>query len=336
MAGKKTLTYKDAGHNLERSDSIIEQMKARIPHIGGFSGAVPLPRRRYQQPVMLSATDGVGTKLLVAIHMDKHDTVGIDLVAMVVNDLIVSGGEPSFFLDYIAMGELNPKTIDALITGILEGCDQARCSLAGGETAEMAGMYAKGHYDMAGFGVALAEKKKLVTGEKIRPTDVVIGLESSGIHSNGYTLARAVFEKNNLSLKRQVKELGMKAGEALLEPTRIYVPVVMDLMKRFTIRGMAHITGGGLEGNLNRVLPPQMDAEIRIDSWPRPPIFHYLQEKGPVDEEEMFRVFNMGIGYALVVPEKEASAVVRRANRMGFPAHAIGVVTPGVGDVHLY
>ena len=335
MAKRKPMTYKDAGHDLERSDAVIAGLKKRLPGIGGFGGLFPLPPRKYKQPVLGSGTDGVGTKLLVAIRAKKHDTVGIDLVAMVANDVIVVGAEPLFLLDYIATGEIEPATIDAIITGIIEGCRQSGCKLLGGETAELAGMYARGHYDLAAFLVGAVEKRRVIDGRTIRPGDLVIGLESSGLHSNGYTLARAVFDANKLTPGRRVPALGKTAAEALLEPTRIYVPVVLDLVKRFTIKGMANITGGGLEGNLNRVLPGDCDAEVDVDAWPRPAIFDFIQEQGPVEQAEMFRTFNMGVGYTMVVGERDASAVVKRCAKMGFPAHIIGRIIPGKATVRL-
>jgi len=334
MSKNKPLTYKQAGHDLDRSDSIVARLKERLPGIGGFSGLVPLPRGM-KEPVLVSSTDGVGTKLLVAIQARKHDTVGIDLVAMVVNDLIVVGAKPLFFLDYIAAGVLDPKVIEDLITGMIEGCRQAGCPLVGGETAELAGMYAKGHYDLAGFGVGVVERRRIVDGRAIRPGDLVIGFESTGIHSNGYTLARAVFARTKLPLGRRVKELGASPQEALLKPTRIYVPLVLDLLKRFEIKGMANITGGGLEGNLNRSLPPNCDARIDVDTWPRPAVFTFMQERGPVEEDEMFRTFNMGVGYTMVVGRKDASKITARATKIGFPAHVIGEIVLGKGKVVL-
>ncbi|MBN1865795.1 phosphoribosylformylglycinamidine cyclo-ligase [Candidatus Sumerlaeota bacterium] len=329
------LTYKQAGHDLDRSDATIERLKKRLPKIGGFGGLFPFPKGNWKSPVLVSSTDGVGTKLLVAIQADKHDTVGIDLVAMVVNDLIVPGAKPLFLLDYIGTGVIDPQTIEDIVAGVIEGCRQAGCELSGGETAELAGMYAKGHYDLAAFGVGVVERRAVVDGRTIRPGDVVIGLESSGLHSNGYTLARAVFDRNKIGLRRRVAALGMTAGEALLEPTRIYVPAVLDLLKRFRIKGMANITGGGLGGNLNRTLPADCNAEIDTHSWPRPAIFDFMQEAGPVEEPEMFRTFNMGIGYTLVVSPRDVPPLLRRAARLGFPAHPIGKIVQGRGVVRL-
>lgn len=335
MTKSTPLTYKKAGHDLERSDAIVERLKERLPGIGGFSGAMPLPPGPWKKPLLLSSTDGVGTKLLVAIQANKHDTVGIDLVAMVINDLIVVGAKPLFFLDYIAAGVLNPGVVDDLITGMLEGCKQAGCKLVGGETAELAGMYAKGHYDLAGFGVGIVEASKMIDGRAIKPGDVVIGLESTGIHSNGYTLARAAFERLKIKVNKKVKELGMTAGEALLTPTRIYVQPVLGLMKHYNIKGMANITGGGIAGNLNRSLPANCDAVIDKTSWPRPAIFDFIQKNAPVEEEEMFRVFNMGVGYTLVVAEKEAAGILKRSAKLGAPGHLIGKITKGRGVVHV-
>ncbi|NQU43114.1 phosphoribosylformylglycinamidine cyclo-ligase [bacterium] len=331
----KPLTYKSAGHDLDRSDAIIARLKERLPHIGGFGGTFPFPIGRWESPVLVSGTDGVGTKVLVAIQSKKHDTLGIDLVAMVVNDLVVLGAKPLFFLDYIAAGELKPDVIDGLVGGVMAGCEQAGCQLLGGETAEMHGLYEKGHYDLAGFGVGVVERRKMIDGRSIKPRDVVIGLASSGLHSNGYTLARAVFDRAKITPGRRVKELGTTAAEALLTPTRIYVPVIMDLVKRYVIKGMANITGGGLPGNLNRVLPSNCDAEIDTASWDRPAIFSFMQERGPVAEAEMFRTFNMGIGYTLVTNEREAGRVLKRAEKLGCPAWRVGKIIKGTGNVRL-
>ncbi|MFW6287086.1 MAG: phosphoribosylformylglycinamidine cyclo-ligase [Candidatus Sumerlaeota bacterium] len=335
MSDNKPMTYKDAGHDLERSDAVIERLKKRLPNIGGFGGCWPLPKGQYEEPVLVSGTDGVGTKILVAQRAGKHDTVGIDCVAMVVNDILVLGGRPSFFLDYIAMGELEPDTIEQLVEGVMAGCDQAECELLGGETAEMAGLYGKGEYDLVGFATGVVERSKMIDGKRIEPGDMVVGLGSSGIHSNGYTLARAVFDKQNLGVHDKVDQLGITAGEALLTPTRIYVKPVLALLDAFDIRGMAHITGGGFEGNLNRALPDGCDATIDTGSWERPEIFDFIQETGPVEEREMFRTFNMGIGYTLVLPADQAAKAVRRAEELGENAWLIGQVTEGGGKVHL-
>ena len=336
MPAKKPMTYASAGHKLERSDAIIADLKKRLPHIGGFGGAFPAPKAAAGHgQLLVSGADGVGTKLLVAIKAKKHDTVGIDCVAMVVNDLIVVGAKPLFFLDYVGAGELEPGVIQDVMTGLIEGCRQAGCLLLGGETAELSGMYGKGIYDLVGFAVGVVERGRAVEGKKIRPGDVVIALESSGLHSNGFHLARAVFDRLKMGPRRKVKELGTTVSGALLEPTRIYVPVVLDLLRRYDISGMANITGGGLEGNLNRTLPAACDAEIDASAWPRPPIFDYLQAKGPVEEAEMFRTFNMGVGYTLVVPAREAAKVVRRAGKLGFPAYVIGEIKKGTGEVRL-
>ncbi|MFP4381931.1 MAG: phosphoribosylformylglycinamidine cyclo-ligase [Candidatus Sumerlaeia bacterium] len=336
MAKAKPMTYKDAGHDLERSDAIIERLKKRLPHIGGFGGAFPMPRSQGDTPMLVSGTDSVGTKVLVAIKADKHDTVGIDVVAMVVNDIIVLGAKPLFFLDYIGAGVLEPGVIEDLVAGVMEGCRQAECQLIGGETAELAGMYDKGIYDLVGFAVGMVERKKMVEGKDIRAGDVIVGLGSSGIHSNGYTLARAVFfDRLNLKPDKKIKELNGTAAEALLTPTRIYVPIVMDLMKKYEVKGMANITGGGLPGNVNRVLPENCNAEIDTTSWERPAIFPYMQDMGPVEEAEMFRTFNMGVGYTIITSKSEAPKIIRRAEKLGCPAWQIGKVVPGDGKVEL-
>ncbi|OQB21724.1 MAG: Phosphoribosylformylglycinamidine cyclo-ligase [candidate division BRC1 bacterium ADurb.Bin183] len=328
------ITYKSSGVDIEAGDELVRRLKEKSPHIGGFGGCFPLSAGRWKNPVLVASTDGVGTKLLVAEAVKKHSTIGIDLVAMVVNDISVCGAKPLFFLDYYATGKLMVSHAEEVIGGIQEGCRQAGCLLLGGETAELPGLYAKGVYDLAGFGVGIAEKRDIVDGRTIRAGDVFIGVASSGLHSNGYSLARKVLlEKSNLPLGKIHEDLGEKLGEALLRPTLIYTPLINDLMKKLKIKGMAHITGGGIPGNLCRILPPGIDAVICPDSWDAPLIFDLIQRLGPVPEEEMFRTFNMGLGLILTVAHKDAQTVHRICRRHELPSYEIGAALEGGGAV---
>lgn len=300
-----------------------------IGGIGGFGGLFSLPRGKYRSPVLVAATDGVGTKLKVAFSLDRHDTVGVDLVAMSVNDILVQGAEPLFFLDYIACGAMDPVRIAQIVEGVAEGCRQARCALLGGETAEMPGFYRPGEYDLAGFAVGAAERKKLIDGTRIRRSDVLIGLPSSGLHSNGYSLARAVFAGRRRPWHRRPEGWDITIGEALLEPTRIYVRPVLDLLRRFRVKGMVHLTGGGWRENIVRVLPPGCCAEIDRRSWEVPEIFNLLQKDGKVSRAEMFRTFNMGIGFILCVSPREAGPVMERLKRRREKAFVLGRIIEG-------
>jgi len=295
--------------------------------IGAFGGLFRLGAERYVDPVLVSGTDGVGTKLKLAFLMDRHDTVGIDLVAMCVNDIIVSGAEPLFFLDYLAVGELVVSKAEAIVQGIAEGCRQAGCSLIGGETAELPSFYQKGEYDLAGFSVGVVEREAILTGKKIQPGDAVIGLASSGLHSNGFSLARRVLlEQAEVSLDSSLDGMDNTLGETLLTPTRIYVKTILPLINDFSIHGLAHITGGGITRNVPRVLPQGCRADIRKNTWPIPPIFSHIQKFGHVEEDEMYRVFNMGIGFVLVVSADQEQAVIDRANALGEQAMGIGQI----------
>lgn len=328
------ITYKSSGVDIEAGDELVRRIKAKAPVIGGFGGCFPLAAGRWKNPVLVASTDGVGTKLLVAEMMKKHDTIGIDLVAMVVNDISVCGAKPLFFLDYYATGKLMVKHAEAVIEGILEGCRQAGCLLLGGETAELPGMYAKDVYDLAGFGVGIVEKKEIVDGRTIRAGDIFIGVASSGLHSNGFSLARKVLlDKAKLPLGKIHKDLGEKLGESLLRPTIIYTPLINDLMKKVKIKGMAHITGGGIPGNLCRVLPSKIDAVICPDSWDVPVIFDLIQQLGPVPDEDMFRTLNMGLGLILAVDHKDAATVDRICRRHELPSYEIGAALEGSGVV---
>jgi len=301
--------------------------------IGAFAGFVQVPAG-YREPVLVSSTDGVGTKLKVAFMADRHDTVGIDLVAMSVNDLLVHGAEPLYFLDYIGLAQLDPARVEALVRGVAEGCRQAGCALIGGETAELPGLYAAGEYDLAGFAVGVVERERIIDGAAVKPGDAVLGLASSGLHSNGFSLARRiVFDELKLGLDAILPGTARPLGEVLLEPTRIYVRAVLPVRAR--VHAMAHVTGGGITGNLPRVLPEGCRALIRRGAWTVPPVFAALQDAGGVAEAEMFRTFNMGVGYLLVVPSAQEREVAAALTAAGETVHAIGEIVPGERGVEL-
>ena len=339
------LTYKKSGVDINEGNRLVDIIKplARstfkpyvMNDIGSFGAFCKLDTKRYQDPVIVSSTDGVGTKLKIAFMMNKHDTVGIDLVAMSVNDILTSGARPLFFLDYFATGKLSTKTAGAVIKGIAEGCKMADCSLIGGETAEMPGFYSEGEYDLAGFAVGIVDKNKIINGKAIKDGDILIGLSSSGLHSNGYSLARKLFfDIKKYSPKKIIKELGCSVGEDLLKPTRIYVKSVLKIMQDFQLKGIAHITGGGITENLPRVLPKNAKLHFRIErgSWPVPPVFHLIQNTGNVEEGEMYKTFNMGIGMVLVVEQSDAWKIVKKLSKLGENAHIIGQVQKGKSGV---
>ncbi len=340
MADKPALSYQDAGVDIDAGKRLVELIKPAVARtrrpeviagLGGFGGLFRLPTDRYRKPVMVSGTDGVGTKLRLAIDMDRHDTIGIDLVAMCVNDVLVAGAEPMFFLDYYATGKLKPETAATVVEGIAEGCQQAGCALIGGETAEMPGMYQSDDYDLAGFCVGIVEEDELLDGSRIEPGNVLIGLASSGLHSNGYSLARKVLATSASSLDSPFD--GSTLGLCLLRPTRIYVSSIMNLLRRQTIHGLAHITGGGLTENLPRILPAGCSAVVDLDTWQRPEIFCWLQDRGGIDEHEMLRTFNCGVGMVVCLPaEKEADAIAS-LNSDGERAFRLGIVEKGDGEV---
>jgi len=333
------MTYARAGVNIAAGDELVRRIapiarKTRVPGvlagIGGFSALFDLQRRGYKEPVLVASTDGVGTKVKVAFLMNRHDTVGIDLVAMSVNDMITQGAEPLFFLDYLACGKLNVKIAEAVIRGIAAGCRQAGCVLIGGETAEHPGDFPNGEYDLAGFAVGVIEKGKILQPGAIRGGDVLIGLPSSGLHSNGYSLARKVlFEMGRMKVRQRVAELGRTLGEELLEPTRIYVRAIASLFREGGIKGVAHITGGGIPGNLPRILPASCRAWIRRGSWPVPTIFHLIQRSGRIDAAEMERTFNNGLGMILVVGKENADRVSRALSRKREKHFYIGEIRQG-------
>ena len=329
-------TYRDAGVDIDAGDEFVDRIKPLVrstfrpevlTELGGFGGLFRLQAKKYEDPVLVSGTDGVGTKLKVAFAMDCHETVGIDLVAMCVNDIAVSGAEPLFFLDYFATGKLTAPKAEAVLKGIAEGCRQAGCALIGGETAEMPSMYADGEYDLAGFAVGVVDRSKIIDGRTIAPGDVLIGLASTGLHSNGYSLARCVlFEQANLTVTSRVPELDRPLGDVLLTPTRIYAKQILTLIQEHSIKGIAHITGGGITENLPRVLPPGVRAQVRRSAWDAPPIFGVIAELGAVARDEMYRVFNMGIGLILVVPPDAADAVMHHATASGDKGFRIGSI----------
>ncbi len=346
-------TYKDAGVDLE----VYEESMSRLPRLmqrtfsprvipleGGFAGLFQLENparlfaRRYKNPILVSGTDGVGTKLKVASLCGRHSTVGIDLVAMCVNDVICCGAEPLFFLDYVAMAKDDPDMLEQIVTGVSDGCVQADCALLGGETAIMPDVYRVGDYDLAGFAVGVVERRNLIDGKQIAVDDVVLGVASSGFHSNGYSLVRKiVFEDAGLKVDQAIPELGTTVGEALLAPTKIYAAIVRDVLSHYKVKavvhGIAHITGGGLRDNIERLLPPGRQVQIDRASWARPPLFDWLQRLGDVDTEEMYRVFNMGIGLALIISPYYADSVCRTIERHGITCSPIGRVAAGPASV---
>ena len=327
-------SYREAGVDIDKGAAFVEKIKPLIKtttrngvvgEIGSFGGLFHLGTNRYKNPLLVSTTDGVGTKLKIAHMMNIHNTIGIDLVAMNVNDLVVQGAEPLFFLDYIATGKLSIETSVQIVEGIAQGCIEAGCALTGGETAEMPGFYKEDEYDLAGFAVGVVEYDSLIDGSEIRVGDSIIGLASSGIHSNGYSLVRKVLlEGGDLDINDPMEGLEGSIGMELLRPTKIYVKPILYLIKNFTIRGIAHITGGGLTENIPRILPQRCEAVIVRETWTPPPIFRIIQEKGGIDESEMLRVFNMGIGMIVIVPKKNATEIVDHLQRLGEGACIIG------------
>jgi len=356
VAMSKYISYEESGVSIDANDEMVRQIRSAVAGTFGprviqshnaFAGMFRLDyderlfKRNYKNPVLVACTDGVGSKVQLAGQVKKFDTVGIDLVAMSVNDMLVQGAEPLFFLDYLAVHKLEPKIVAELVKGVAAGCKAADCALIGGETAEMPDTYAHGDFDMAGFAVGVIERRKIITGETIRRGDVILGLASSGLHSNGYTLARNIcFKQTKLKITDTPAGLdGKVLGDVLLTPTRIYVRPIVKLLSQYKVKrivhGMAHITGGGLPGNVPRVLPKDCNAVIKKSSWPKHKIFTFLQNAGPVEEEEMYRVFNMGIGFVLIVAEDFAASIARKLNRYGERVYKIGRITTGTGRVVL-
>jgi phosphoribosylformylglycinamidine cyclo-ligase len=333
--------YKNAGVDIDAGYESVNRIKKHVDRtkrkgmlgsLGGFGGMFDLSELGLKEPVLVSGTDGVGTKLKLAFMADKHDTIGIDCVAMCVNDIIVQGAEPLYFLDYIACGKAVPEKIESIVKGIADGCESAGCGLTGGETAEMPGLYEEDEYDIAGFAVGACEKSKIITGENISEGNMLVGLASSGIHSNGYSLVRKVFlEDHALSLDTYMPELEETLGESLLTPTKIYVKPVLEALKKFSIKGMSHITGGGFIENVPRMLPSGLGAEFGRKAWEVPQVFKLIEEYGSIPHDEMFNIFNMGIGFVIALEASEAAEAVEFFKELGEDAFIIGKVTSGEG-----
>ncbi|MCU7813731.1 MAG: phosphoribosylformylglycinamidine cyclo-ligase [Candidatus Thiodiazotropha sp. (ex Lucinoma kastoroae)] len=328
-----SLSYRDAGVDIDAGNELVERIKPIVNQtfrpgvlagLGGFGALFELPLDRFKEPVLVSGTDGVGTKLKLALELNRHDTIGIDLVAMCVNDIVVAGAEPLFFLDYYATGQLDLEIATDVVSGIAEGCKQAGAALTGGETAEMPGLYSKGDYDLAGFCVGIAEKSRLILPERVRAGDVLIGVASSGPHSNGYSLVRKILQVSSADLEQPLGDTSL--GEALLTPTRIYVKPLLQLMQQVEIHALAHITGGGLPENLPRVLPPGCKAVIDSDSWQLPPVFGWLQTQGNVVNSEMLRTFNSGVGMVVCVAQADAQSSLQILNDAGETAWRLGTI----------
>ena len=333
-SNKVGVTYRDAGVDIDAGNKAVELMKDAVQRtytpgvvgdIGGFGGLYSLAGHSMSDPMLVSGTDGVGTKLRLAIMMDKHDTIGQDCVAMSVNDILVQGATPLFFLDYVAVGKLDPVQVADIVRGVAGACEESGCALLGGETAEMAGFYGDGDYDVAGFAVGIVDRPKLITGESIKAGDVILGLPSSGVHSNGFSLVRKiVFELQGLGIDDVVPEFGKTVGEELLTPTRLYPKAVLPLIQKEQVKGMVHITGGGFYENIPRVLPKGVCARVDVNAWPRLPVFSKLQEWGNVAWPEMYRTFNMGIGMILIVSADDAAAVKADLEARGEAVYEIG------------
>lgn len=339
---EKKLTYRDAGVDIDAGNLSVKLIKDSVratyrPEVlgdlGGFGGLFAMSTR-YKEPVLVSGTDGVGTKLRFAFLLNKHDTIGQDAVAMCVNDILVQGAEPLFFLDYLAVGRLEPEQVADVVRGVANACRESGCALIGGETAEMAGFYAEGEYDIAGFAVGVVEKSRIITSERVKAGDVILGLPSSGIHSNGYSLVRKiVFDVKGFRGDEYIDELGRTIGEELLTPTRLYPKACLPLIEKFDIHGMVHVTGGGYYENIPRALPDGMGADIDAAAWPVPPVFRLLKEWGNVDWREMYRTFNMGIGMMIIAGADEAEGIKADLASRGEAVYEIGRVTRGSHEV---
>ncbi len=334
-------SYEASGVNLEAGYEVVSRIKKHVASttrkgcmggIGAFGGMFDLGSLGYRHPILVSGTDGVGTKLKIAFELDRHDTIGIDAVAMCVNDVLAQGAEPLLFLDYVAVGHNRPEVVEAIVAGVAEGCRQAGCALVGGETAEMPGMYAPEDYDIAGFTVGAVEKDRLIDGSKVAAGDVLVGLPSTGVHSNGFSLVRKIVKDAALDLNKKYEETGDQTlGEMLLTPTKIYVRPVLDLMKEVDVHGVAHITGGGFDENIPRILGDGLGVEIKEGSWKILPVFELLRKYGNLPRREMFNIFNMGIGMVIAVSEAEAEKAVESLRRSGIDASVIGRVVEGEG-----
>lgn len=335
--------YGSSGVDLEAGYEVVRRIKKHVAstnrlgcmgNIGSFGGMFDLSALNIKEPVLVSGTDGVGTKLKLAFEMDKHDTIGIDAVAMCVNDVLAQGAEPLYFLDYVAVGHNEPAKIEAIVKGVSEGCKQAGCALVGGETAEMPGMYSEGEYDIAGYTTGVVEKSKIIDGTKVKVGDVLVGIASSGVHSNGFSLVRKIISDNNIDLHSYSDELGGVVGEVFLTPTRIYCKQVLDVIRNVDVHGVAHITGGGFDENIPRILADGMGIEIKEGSWPILPCFKFLEKYGKVDHREMFNIYNMGIGMVLALDSKDADKAIEILKSHGEAAYVIGSITDsGIVDI---
>ncbi|GAB5604525.1 phosphoribosylformylglycinamidine cyclo-ligase [Sideroxyarcus sp. TK5] len=341
MSQNSSLSYRDAGVDIDAGDQLVENIKPFakrtmrpevLSGIGGFGGLVEISKK-YKEPVLVSGTDGVGTKLKLAFELNRHDSVGIDLVAMSVNDILVQGAEPLFFLDYFACGKLDVPNATDVIKGIAKGCEDSGCALIGGETAEMPGMYPEGEYDLAGFAVGVVEKSKIITGEHIKPGDVVLGLASNGAHSNGYSLVRKIIERSKPDLNAKF-DGERTLADCIMAPTRLYVKPMLGLMQSITVKGMAHITGGGITENVPRVLPANVVADIDSKTWQMPKLFDWLREGGNVAAQEMFRTFNCGIGMVVIVGAADADNAIKQLQEAGETVSRIGTIRARNGDEH--
>jgi phosphoribosylformylglycinamidine cyclo-ligase len=341
LSQNSPLSYRDAGVDIDAGDQLVENIKPYakrtmrpevLSGIGGFGGLVEISKK-FKEPVLVSGTDGVGTKLKLAFELNRHDTVGIDLVAMSVNDILVQGAEPLFFLDYFACGKLDVPSATEVIKGIAKGCEDSGCALIGGETAEMPGMYPVGEYDLAGFAVGVVEKSKIITGEHIKPGDVVLGLASNGAHSNGYSLVRKIIARSQPDLNAKF-DGERTLADCIMAPTRLYVKPLLSLMQQITVKGMAHITGGGITENVPRVLPANVVADIDSKTWQMPKLFDWLREGGNVEAQEMFRTFNCGIGMVVIVDAADADAAVKQLQAAGENVSRIGSIRARNGDEH--
>lgn len=337
-------TYKDAGVDVEAGYESVRLMRKHVAKtfrpevltdIGGFGGLFALDKSKYDEPVLVSGTDGVGTKLKIAFLMDKHDTVGIDCVAMCVNDIICGGAEPLFFLDYIALGKNRPEKVAEIVKGVADGCVMSGCSLIGGETAEMPGFYPENEYDIAGFAVGIVDKKKIINGSDIKQGDVLIGLASSGLHSNGYSLVRKLLNPSEERLKERIEDFGKTLGEELLTPTKLYVKTILELKEKFPLKGISNITGGGFIENIPRMVPDGLRVKINKGTWPVLPVFKLLQEVGEIKEKDIYNTFNMGIGMVMAVDKEIAGDVVNYLAGMNEKAYIIGEITAGEAGVEI-
>lgn len=337
-------TYKDAGVDVEAGYEAVKLMQGHVKktfrpevltELGGFGGLFSLDKSKYDEPVLVSGTDGVGTKLKIAFLMDKHDTVGIDCVAMCVNDIVCSGAEPLFFLDYIAVGKNRPEKVAEIVKGVAEGCVQSGCSLIGGETAEMPGFYPEDDYDIAGFAVGIVDKAKIIDGKKIKAGDVLVGLASSGVHSNGFSLVRKLLMPNEEKLKEVVATLGSTLGEELLKPTKLYVKTILDIKDKYEIKGISHITGGGFIENIPRMIPEGLRVKINKGSWPVLPIFELLRQLGDMKDRDIYNTFNMGIGMVMAMDSETAKNVINYLETKGEKAYIIGELVNGEAGVDI-